>query len=160
MATRLPILGTARYCASSYGFVAAGVSGAVFAAACASALGAAATAPGAGAGCWAMRLASDEAIETDPANIASPATGPSRISSVRFVTAIPFSYRAGGIGQGYPDRSPVLFVMTSKICPSGDFRMPVAGLPKVVARLAADHAPPMRVRVAGVGSPFHQRGTF
>jgi hypothetical protein len=47
-----------------------------------------------------MRLASDEAIETDPANIASPATGPIRISSVRFVTALPFSCRPAGAAFG------------------------------------------------------------
>ena len=30
---------------------------------------------------------------------------------------------AGGIGQRYPDISPCPFVMTSKICPSGYFRI-------------------------------------
>ena len=123
-----------------------------------------------------MRLESDEAILTDPANIASPATGPSRISSVRFVTARPFSCRPRapslvpgephgssshrrrrrhprprGFRQQYADSGPVLFVMTSTIGPSGSRGMPAAGRASVLASHREGRSGPMS-RAPGRGT--------
>ena len=100
---------------------------------------------GAAAGCWAMRLASDEAIETDPANIASPATGPSRISSVRFVTALPFSCRPRAPPLALSEPLASSFPDVGDDCPPDDVRAQTA-VPRQRARSVRDDVEDLPVR--------------
>src|SRR6476661_47340 len=89
IATRLPKMGNVRYSTSAYGVALALVSAAAASAATPASRGVASTAA-AGAryvSLYSLWLTNSDAIHTTATNITMPATGPTRISSLRFIAA-------------------------------------------------------------------------
>src|ERR671913_325464 len=129
IATRLPTRGKRRYSASTYGVARAVASASAFSAAMPSARGVASTlAAGARYGSLYSRLTSVDAIQTAPANIRSPATGPRSTRSLRliapfitpFVTVLPSIDGRGGACGAFQ-------ALAFEFSHVGDDRPPVCG---------------------------------
>src|SRR3954467_9548198 len=127
IAARLPTIGKARYCASTYGVALALTSAAACSAARPCARGVESTAASGAryASLYSLRLSRSDAIHIAPTNIRIPATGPRRISTLRLIApfSTPFVTVPSSVlhGRARSARQPLAFELPHV----GDDRPPV-----------------------------------